>query len=565
MQFVKAVLQYDDKTIEFPFNKMSFFDELYVDFKQVDKGKTQTYHLVIHPKQTIQIKKLALVFDHAYLPNANTRIFCNGYQSSSESREFGLDETIPSLRFWAKKNRQYFGDEHIETVSRGKNKFHSWTYTYVKNDEFIFAGSLKESAAFTYFLHDTPNHQLIIQKDCEDLELSHSFPILDIFVGKGNEKEVFDSWFTAMNLPPLQAKPGLGWTSPQHDVDLSEASILKNLNAFLEKKTSLDYFQIDKGYTTQIGDWLDIKSSFPNGLDSISQKIKQANYKSGIWLAPFICDEKSNIFTHKKQWLVKDKNGTPLLIGNDKSWGNFYALDFYQNEVQEYLIKVIHVFTKKWGFDFLKLDYLFAVCILPKKNKTRGQILSDALEFLKRQLGDKMILGSQVPLGSAFGVVDFCSISGNSHSKWENKIERFFGNRERNSTLLALRSTLGRWQLNNRVFHNAPTLFILQKEKNTLTSNQQYTSLIINSLCGNLALTSDFIENYSAEQKSEFDYISQLQKSTVKEVQNLNDDQYIIYFNQGGENFAAACNLSNKKVSILNIELQPFETLLLKK
>ncbi|HFC00252.1 MAG TPA: alpha-galactosidase [Phaeodactylibacter sp.] len=561
MQFVKAVLQYDDKTVNFPFNKMTFFEELYVDFKQTDNGNYQTYHLVIHPKQAIQIKRLALVFDHAYLPNPHTRIFCNGYQSSSESREFALDETIPSLRFWAKKNRQYQGDEHLQMIPRAKGKFHSWTYTYIKEEAFIFAGSLKENAAFTYFLHDTLRHQFTIEKDCHDLELSHSFPILDVFVGKGNEKETFDYWFGEMDLPPLQRKSGIGWTSEQHGSNISEALILKNLNAFLDKKIPLDYFQIDEGYATHLGDWLDLQPSFPNGLATISQKIKQSNYKSGIWLAPFICDAQSKIFTHKKQWLVKDKNGKPLLIGHHQSKGNCYALDFYQSEVQEYLIQVIHVFTKKWGFDFLKLDYLYAVCILPTKNKTRGQILADALEFLKRQLGDKILFANQIPLGSAFGTVDFCSISGNTYSKWENKIERFCGNRERNAALPALRSTLGRWQLNNRVFHNVPTPFILQKEKNTLTPTQQYTALIINVLCGNLSLTSDDIANYSPEQKSEFEYIFQLQKCTIKEVQNLNNDQYIIHFNEGEKKFFAACNLSNKKVTILNTDLQPFETL----
>ena len=118
MQFEKAILQYDDQTVEFPFNKMTFFDELYVDFKQVDKGNYQTYHLAIHPKQPIQIKKLSLVFNHAFLSSEDPRIFCNGYQSWSESREYQLGEEIPPLKFWA-KSRQYFGDEHIKEIPRG--------------------------------------------------------------------------------------------------------------------------------------------------------------------------------------------------------------------------------------------------------------------------------------------------------------------------------------------------------------------------------------------------------------------------------------------------------------
>ncbi len=573
MQFAKAILQYDDHTVEFPFNKMTFFDELYVDFKQIDHGNYQTYHLAIHPKQPIQIKKLSLIFNHPYLSDEDPRIFCNGYQSWSESREYQLGEKIEQLKFWA-KSRQYFGDEHIQEIPRGKNKFHSWTYTYIKNQQvsnnLTLLGSLKENAAFTYFVHDANTQQLIVEKDCNGLELSHSFPILDLFVGNGKEQKIFDQWKHEMDFPALRTKPSTGWTSwYNYYTDISEEIILKNLNAFVEKNTPLDYFQIDDGYQTQVGDWLSIKSSFPNGMAAVAQKIKQANYKAGIWLAPFVCDAKSDIFKNKKHWLVKDKNGKLLVAGNIKLWGgNFYVLDFYQKEVQDYLMQVIGIFTKKWGFDFLKFDFLYAVCILPTKNKTRGQIMHDAMDFLKTQAGDKMILGCGVPLGSAFGKVDFCRIGTDVHLQWENKIQRFNGNRERVSTLLSLRSTLGRWQLNNRFFQNDPDVFILRNDNNKLTPHQQYTLLIINVLCGNLIFTSDFIGNYSNEQWSEFQLIFELQNSEIKEVQNLTNDKYLISFHQGGKRFVAVCNLSNKQTSFLvkkqQIELEAFESIILK-
>lgn len=569
MQLTKAILQYDDKTVELPSNKMTFFDEFYVDFKTVEKSKFQTFHLVIHPKQTILLQKISLVFEQAYL--SGDRVFCNGYQSWSESREFGLDEEMSTLHFLGKKKRVFLGDEHITAIPREKNKFHSWTYTYIKNNnDFTFAGSLKENAAFTYFIHDTQQHQLLIEKDCEALELSHSYPVLDIFLARGNENEIFDTWSEQLDLPPLRGKKSTGWTSwYNYYTDISEDIILKNLKAFSEKNIPLDYFQIDDGYQTEVGDWLQTKSSFPNGMAPIAQKIKQANYTSGIWIAPFVCSKNSEIFRQKKHWLVKDKDGQPFAVGHIKLWGgDFYVLDFYQKEVQDYLTQVLQTFTRKWGFEFIKLDFLYAVCVLPLKNKTRGQIMSDAMDFLKNQLGNKMILGCGVPLGSAFGKVDYCRIGGDIHLGWKNGWERFYRNRERTSTLLSLRSTLGRWQLNNRVFHNDPDVFILRKEGNKLTPPQQYTLLIINALCGNLIFTSDFVEEYTTEQWSEFNWIFQLQKSTVKEVQNLTNDRYLIHFNLEKNALVAACNLSNKKaiftVKNQTIELEPFESLILK-
>jgi alpha-galactosidase len=570
MQFAKTILHYDNQTVEFPLNKLTFFDELYVDFKRVDHGNYQTYHLAIHPKKTIQIKKLSLVFNHDYLLSNDPRIFCNGYQSWSESREYQIKEKLPNLKSWA-KNHKYIGDHHIKEIPRGKNIFHSWTYTYVKNKNYItFLGSLKENAAFTYFIHDGNSQQLVVEKDCNGLELSHSFPILDLFVSHGKENSVFNQWKSEMNLSAIKAKTATGWTSwNNYFNNISEKTILKNINAFHEKNTPLDYIQIDDGYQTQVGDWLSIKSTFPNGMAQVAQKIKQANYKPGIWLAPFICDAQSVIFKQKKHWLVKDKNGKPFAAGKIKLWGGkFYVLDFYHKEVQNYLIQVIRTFIKKWGFEFLKLDFLYAVCIFPKKNKTRGQIMHDAVEFLRTQAGGKIIIGGGVPLGSAFGKVDFCRIGSDVHLQWENKYQRLKGNRERTSTLLSLRSTIGRWQLSNRVFLNNPGVFILREKTNKLTPTQQYTLLIINILCGDLIFTSDFVRDYSAEQWGEYMLTNQLQNSEVKEIQNLTNDKYLISFINRGKRFVAACNLSNKKTTFLvkrqQIALESFESIILK-
>lgn len=570
MNLVKAILQYDDQTIELTANKMLFFDELYVDFKKNDKADFQTYHLVIHPKQPIVIKKLALVFDQPYIQGEDTRIFCNGFQSNSESREFRVNEKIPQVNFFT-KNKQFLGDDHIKEIPRAKNNFHSWTYTYVKNNnDFTLLGSLKENAAFTYFVHDTSTHQLTAEKDCAGLELTHSFPILDIFIGKGKEQKVFDNWFSAMEVPSLANESYTGWSSWNfYKNEISEEVISKNLDAFSKKEIDLDFFQIDNGYSTHVGDWLNIKSSFPNGLATISQKIKQYNYKSGIWLAPFICSDKSEIFQHKKQWLIKDKSGQPFVAGNDKNLGgNFYVLDFYQKEVQEYLIRVIHTFSQKWGFDFIKFDYLYTVCILPFKNKTRGQVMHDALEFLKRQLGNKIFFTAGVPLGSAMGKVDFCSISGSIGDSWKKSFEQFLSYRENESAIQSLRSTIGRWHLNGRAFQNVPDVFTLSKEKNKLTPNQQYTLLIINALCGNTLFNSDFLDDFTPEQLSEFQWVFKLKNSRVKEVQNLTNDKYLIHFTNDEKSFVAACNLSNKKASPLvkkqPVELEPFETMIFK-
>ena len=135
--------------------------------------------------------------------------------------------------------------------------------------------------------------------------------------------------------------------------------------------------------------------------------------------------------------------------------------------------------------------------------------------------------------------------------------------------MASLRSTLGRWQLNGRAFHNDPDVVILRKENQKLTPDQQQTLLIVNALLGNLLFTSDDFEQYSEEQKAEFEEALLLRDSRVKQVLELENDVWRIDFEQENATWSALCNLTKnvKNLALPNgtgAELRPFETLVLK-
>jgi len=567
MQFEKAVLQYNDQVVELPANKMTFFEELYVDFKEIDHGEFRTFHLVVHPKQPIKVQKLSLVFQVDY---SSSKIFANGIQSQSESREFSLDEFLPKLKFWSKK-LMFSGDEYIAGIPRGKSVFHSWGFTSVKKtNEFSLIGSLKENAALTYFIHNTSQQKLRVEKDCQGLELGHSFPILDVFQAKGNEKKVYNSYFTKMENPPSRVTKSLGWTSGYRNAkDNSEEFILKNIIALSEREFPFEIVEVGNGYCNAVGDWLSFNNRFPNGLSHIVQNIKQSNYKSSIWLAPLICSQQSHIFQQKKHWLLKDQKGNPVALGKlNFQDGKYFALDFQQKEVQDYLMKVILTFSQKIGFDVINLDHLFAACIHPLPNKTRGQLMNDVLEFLKTQASGKLILVGGVALTSAIGFADFCRVGSNENENWESTWNRFSGHRERPSQVVALRSIIDTFNINQHGIKTASSLFSLDKKSNKFAVNQQYTALVINALCSELILNGDTLSNYSDEQWSELEMLYYLKNSQVSEVQKVRKDNYIIHFSLNGKKWMACCNLTKKPTSLTlknqSISLQAFETLILK-
>ena len=290
----------------------------------------------------------------------------------------------------------------------------------------------------------------------------------------------------------------------------------------------------------------------------------------GLWLAPFVASAKSELVRRHPEWLLKDKKGRPLKVGWNPMWGGwYYALDFYQDGVREYLSGVFHLVQDKWGFELLKLDFLFAVALAPPPGKTRGGVMWEAMEFLRNLVGTGRILACGVPLGSAFGQVDYCRIGGDVHLDWKHPLLSFLQHRERVDTLASLRSTLGRWQLNGRAFQNDPDVFILRSDHQKLNPEQQQTLLTINALLGNLLFTSDDIGQYSEAQKAEFEEALSLRGSHIRQIFELEPDVWKIDFEQDGSLWSAFCNLTQKEkgTPLPNgtwVELRPFETMVLK-
>jgi len=607
MRFRQAIIFIDGKTYPLQPNRSNTFDEIYVDFQQNEDKEGARYSVFLHPKQDVKLQGLEIQFDLALPPDA--RFFANGYQSWSESRSLSVTEGIPRLRSIARKHMGFYGDEHIKGIPRGKGKLHSWTYTFITQHtptdktpkRRLLLGSLNERTGFTLFLYDHSKGILTVRKDLDELALSHSFPALDFWVGEGDEQTLFDTYFKLAEIAPPTAPAALGWTSwYNHFTDISEAVLLKNLESFVggmdfslpgyESVSAVEdhsggqnvihpdglksmppcYFQIDDGWQTAVGDWLSVKPAFPNGMRHLSLKIKEKGLQPGLWLAPFVVSAKSELMRRHPDWLLRNAKGKPIQVGWNPMWnGWYYALDFYKDGVREYLSGVFHTVLDKWGFDLLKLDFLFAVALAPPPGKTRGGVMWEAMDFLRRLMGNKRMLACGAPLGASFGLADYCRIGGDVHLSWRHPMLSFLRHRERVDTLSSLRSTLGRWQLNGRAFQNDPDVFILRNENQQLNPDQQETLLLINVLLGSLLFTSDDVGGYTAEQKAELEEALSWHGSKISGVTEWTHDVWKIDLKQDGLKWAALCNLT-KNVQQLpspngtQVELRPYETLILK-
>jgi len=198
-------------------------------------------------------------------------------------------------------------------------------------------------------------------------------------------------------------------------------------------------------------------------------------------------------------------------------------LNFYNEEVREYLRGVFRTVFDGWGFDLVKLDFLYAAAIAPLDGKTRGAIMCEAMEFLREVCGDKFILGCGVPLGAAFGKVDYCRIGSDVALSWEDARLKHINYRERVSTANSLESTVGRHFLNFRAFGNDPDVFILRTENCWLTEMQKKTLFLLNLVLGGLVFCSDNPSLYS--KKQEMLYLAHFphKKKTIENIRRDND------------------------------------------
>ncbi|MBR6335299.1 MAG: alpha-galactosidase [Clostridia bacterium] len=434
--------------------------------------------------------------------------FVNGFQSWSTSLEVYRGETlkgvnpVSGISSFTKHLASMSGDCQIIDDYGKAGHFHSFTYTYFRNaDSVELFGSMNERTGYTIFAVNNDDDSFTIIKDVEGAAVNGDYELLNVRIISGAYDEVFDDYFGSMNL----RKPGIehlsGYTSwYNYFQKIDEKIILRDLDGLDRVKDSVSIFQIDDGYETFVGDWLDVDPvKFPRGMKVIADKVHEKGYLAGIWVAPFSVQRVSKTAKEHPDWLIKNTKGKPEW--GCFAWGGAYTIDMYNPEVREYIKHFFDVILHDWGYDMVKLDFLYSQSIHPRNGKSRGQIMCEALDFLRECVGeDKLFLGCGVPLGPSFGVVDACRISCDVDLVYGGKFyNKLSVNREVPSAQNAINNSMFRRHLNGRVFCNDPDVFFLRKDNLTFTMEQKKLLGKINNLFGDVLFVSDNAGDYDDE------------------------------------------------------------------
>lgn len=448
--------------------------------------------VTVKASNTIVVTQASLSMD--FLFKESDAIFCNGYQSCTDTKEFGIHDKMNNLKqspglLTKMFSFKSYGD--IAFYDYKKNVLHGWDVCYIRGDENLFIGNDNFTWAGLIVEFWTEKNKIVLVDDINNVKMAKGEEIVffSFHLEKFNDLSNLEYF---KQFKPRTDKKIIGYSSWYNHFDkINEKLLLQNLNAV---DSHFNLFQIDDGYESYVGDWkVSNHEKFPNGLRSIVEKIHAKNVMAGIWVAPFVAQEGSKLVTNHPDWLKKDLDGKPVKCGSN--WGGFYALDFYKNEVRDY-IKDCLLFFKNMGFEYFKLDFLYAVSLPLYEGKNRYQVACEAYRFLREVLGeDSIILGNSCNMAPAFEVFDYVRIGCSITTTWDDSWVMRKTHRERNSTKNSILDTLTRSIFNGKVFLNDPDVFLLRKDIE-LTFDQKYALAIINALFGSVLTTSDNLTQY---------------------------------------------------------------------
>lgn len=281
--------------------------------------------------------------------------------------------------------------------------------------------------------------------------------------------------------------------------NITEGIVCRNLKyvQFLRDQLPLQVFQIDDGYQSKVGDWFSFDHHFPNGVAPLAEEIKAEGLTPGIWLAPFILQPDSETVKKHPHWLLKDHKGrlaSPGFVWNSLG----AALDITVPEALAYACQVIHTAAHYWGFEYLKLDFLYAAALkglYADPSKTRAQVMRMGIEALRRAAGeDTFLVGCGAPLGSVLGLVQAMRIGADVSADWSPKYfhvgSLFRDEPHMPSARNAIQNTLTRAPLHGKWWVNDPDCLLVRPGSNlTLAEIQSLVSAI--ALTGGSTFLSD--------------------------------------------------------------------------
>ncbi len=306
--------------------------------------------------------------------------------------------------------------------------------------------------------------QVVVDTEGLELKPGESWELEEFTFRAGADRaKLLDELALLLNASqPLRFKsPPTGWCSwycfgPR----VTAQQVRDNLDFIAKNAPGLKYIQIDDGYQPAMGDWLETGAAFGGNVQGVLKEIRERGFEPAIWVAPFIAEEKSNLFQRHPDWFIKDGEGKPLR--SDKvtfgGWrrGPWYALDGTHPEVQKHYENLFRTMRREWGCTYFKLDANFWGAMhggrFHDPRATRIEAYRRGMQAIIRGAGDgfipSFILGCNHPIWASLGLIHGSRSSNDISRRWDRIASTGRQNLYRN------------WQ-NGRLWWNDPDAIVL--------------------------------------------------------------------------------------------------------
>jgi len=293
---------------------------------------------------------------------------------------------------------------------------------------------------------------------------------------------------------------------------IDEVSIREHLEAartFRDRHdVPLEVFLIDDGFTPEMGDWLETRPQFPNGMAPLVADIAAAGFTPGLWIAPFMVGNRSRLFREHPDWVVRERaTGEPL--AHMKFYGEFrwhkrseeyYPLDITHPDAEAYIRRVFRTW-RSWGVGYFKTDFmLFGAEYGPDRavwhepGLSRIAIWRRMAELIREEIGEALWLGCGCPLWASVGLVDAMRIGRDIGVSWAGDY----------SAESLLRDQVTRNHASGVLWQADPDCILLRDRFHDLSDDQVRSLALFAGLAGGVLMTSDKLDELSSERAELF-------------------------------------------------------------
>lgn len=282
------------------------------------------------------------------------------------------------------------------------------------------------------FYLDGQSLKVVVDTEDRELQPGETWQLESFTYEAGSDRERLLETLAARlvaNHPRLKfAEPPAGWCSwycfgPR----VTAQQVLDNLDFIAKHAPGLRYVQIDDGYQPAMGDWLETGAAFGGNVQGVLKQIRERGFEPAIWVAPFVAEEKSQVFQKHPNWFVKDNEGKPLRSDRVTfgGWrrGPWYVLDGTHPEVQQHFEKFFRTMRREWGCTYFKLDANFWGAIHGGRfydtRATRIEAYRRGMKAILRGVEDSFVLGCNHPIWPSLGLIHGSRSSNDIKRTWE--------------------------------------------------------------------------------------------------------------------------------------------------